>query len=178
MRGARTIGMLGMSLAVAGCSTHPTPRPASAGADCPIGVAVDHLGCVAPDRGLPLHIAMDDQMGGSFALQRAAIAVDDQMLFNRKDEQLFAAKQFPVFKGRALTGAHRIAVELVYRGQGHGVFSYLKGYRFKVRGSHEFEVDFWKKTHVKVIAYETGGPTAALEDRPTLRFEVSAEPQR
>ena len=44
-----------------------------------------------------------------------------------------SAQEFEIFNGRIVPGQHQIAVRLVYRGNGYGVFSYLEGYKFKVQ---------------------------------------------
>ena len=61
-------------------------------------------------------------------------------------------------------------MNLEYRGHGYGIFSYLKGYRFKVRSSHTYTAAEGKLIHLRVVAYEKGGPTTPLEDRPDVRY--------
>ena len=60
--------------------------------------------------------------------------------------------------------------KLEYRGHGYGIFSYLKGYRFKVSSSHTFTAAEGKATTLRVVGYEKGGPTAPLEERPAVRY--------
>jgi hypothetical protein len=50
------------------------------------------------------------------------------------------------------------------------VFSYLRGYRFEVRSSHSFTVTEGKAVSLKAIAYEKGGVTTPLEQRPAVRY--------
>ena len=45
---------------------------------------------------------------------------------------------------------------------GYGVFSYLKGYHFKVRSSHTFTAAEGKLTELTVNAYEKGNLTTAV----------------
>ena len=61
-------------------------------------------------------------------------------------------------------------MNLEYRGNGYGIFSYLKGYRFKVRSSYSFTAPEGRMVALRVIAYEKGGPTAPLEERPAIRY--------
>ena len=54
-----------------------------------------------------------------------------------------------------------------------GIFSYLRDYKFKVKSSY----NLWprKGLVLHVHAYEKGGPTTPLEERPAVRFETSIE---
>jgi len=59
---------------------------------------------------------------------------------------------------------------LQLRGNGYGVFSYLKGYKFKVPSSHSFTITEGKTLKLDVIAWEKGDVTTDLTDRPAIRF--------
>jgi hypothetical protein len=50
------------------------------------------------------------------------------------------------------------------------VFSYLRGYRFEVRSSHSFTAVEGKTINLQAIAYEKGGVTTPLEERPAIRY--------
>jgi hypothetical protein len=63
-------------------------------------------------------------------------------------------------------------VNLVYAGNGFGIFSYLKGYRFKIRSSYTFSAEEGKFTEIKVVGFERGGITTDLRERPTVRYDV------
>ncbi len=75
-----------------------------------------------------------NEMGGSFALESVAYALDGAPILTRSDKDGDLAKrhEFEIFNGRIVPGHHQIAVRLVYQGQGFGVFSYLEGYKFNV----------------------------------------------
>lgn len=72
-------------------------------------------------------------------------------------------------------GNHQVSVQLVYRGHGYGLFSYLEGYKFRVQSSSAFSVEPGKVTTVKVVGFEKGGMTAELEDRPAVRYDVDVQ---
>ena len=61
-------------------------------------------------------------------------------------------------------------IVLQLRGNGYGVFSYLKGYKFKVPSSHSFTITEGKTLKLDVIAWEKGDVTTDLTDRPAIRF--------
>ena len=81
-------------------------------------------------------------------------------------------EEFEIFNGRIVPGQHQIAVRLVYRGHGYGIFSYLEGYKFKVQSSYTFNAEGAKVTTVKIVGYERGGLTSDLKDRPAVRYDV------
>ena len=113
-----------------------------------------------------------NEMGSSFKLVRAVFALDGAPIFSRTDEsgELGDQEEIELFNGSIVPGEHTISVNLEYRGHGYGIFSYLKGYRFKVRSSHTFTAAEGKLIHLRVVAYEKGGPTTPLEDRPDVRY--------
>jgi len=130
-------------------------------------------------------IVHENKMSGSYQLVKAVYALDGAPIFNRADEEggLSEKTVFDVYNGSIVPGEHTLTVNLEYRGHGYGIFSYLKGYRFKVRSSYSFSAPEGKAVSVRVVAYEKGGPTAPLEERPAVRYQeqvgetgISAEP--
>ena len=115
-----------------------------------------------------------NDMGGSFALDSVAYALDGAPILTRtdKDGDLSKRPEFEIFNGRIVPGQHQVAVRLVYRGKGFGVFSYLEGYKFTVSSSYTFSAEPAKVTTVKVVGYEKGGLTTELKDRPAVRYDV------
>jgi hypothetical protein len=63
-----------------------------------------------------------------------------------------------------------LQVLLRLRGHGYGVFSYLRGYQFEVKQTHSFSVTEGKEVNLDVIAWEKGGVTTPLEQRPAVRY--------
>jgi hypothetical protein len=56
------------------------------------------------------------------------------------------------------------------QGNGYGVFSYLRGYKFEVRSSHSFTAVEGKTINLDAVSYEKGGVTTPLEERPAVRY--------
>ncbi len=113
-----------------------------------------------------------NDLGRSFRLTRAVFALDGSPIFSRTNDEggLDDEEEFELFNGAVVPGEHTLSVNLEYRGHGYGIFSYLKGYRFKVRSSHAFTAGEGKLIQLRVVAYEKGGPTTPLEDRPDVRY--------
>lgn len=117
-------------------------------------------------------IVHENKMSGSYRLVKAVYALDGAPILNKADEEggLSERQSFDVYNGSIVPGEHTLTVNLEYRGHGYGIFSYLKGYRFKVRSSYSFSAPEGKAVHLKVVAFEKGGPTAPLEERPAIRY--------
>jgi hypothetical protein len=117
-------------------------------------------------------IVHENKMGNSYKLVKVIYALDGAPIFNKADEEgsLGDSTEFDVYNGSIVPGEHTLTVKLEYRGNGYGIFSYLKGYRFKVSSSHTFQAPEGKATNLRVVGFEQGGPTAPLEDRPAIRY--------
>ena len=111
-------------------------------------------------------------MSEAFRLTKVLIVLDGAVLYNKTDETgaLSQQERIPVFNGSMPPGDHTVQVQVELRGHGYGVFSYLRGYNFKVEDSHSFTITEGKTIELKVIAYEKGGITTPLEQRPNIRF--------
>lgn len=115
-----------------------------------------------------------NEMSGLFRLQEAHYFLDGAPLKQMADVDgnLSNAQEVELFTGQIVPGNHQISVNLVYSGNGYGIFTYLRGYRFKIRSSYTFSAEEGKFTELKVVGFESGGITTDLKDRPTIRYDV------
>ena len=113
-----------------------------------------------------------NDMSSVFRLNRALFVLDGAVQYNKQDDSgaLAAQKEIPIFSGSVPPGDHTLQVLLQFQGHGYGVFSYLRGYRFEVKSSHSFTVTEGKTMELEAIAYEKGGVTTPVEQRPAVRF--------
>lgn len=120
-------------------------------------------------------IVFENTMSGAFRLTRAVFVLDGAVQYNKNDDTGALAEQtnIPIYRGSIPPGDHTLQVMLEFRGHGYGVFSYLRGYRFEVRSSHSFTVTEGKAIKLRAIAYEKGGVTTPLEQRPAVRYVES-----
>ncbi len=118
-----------------------------------------------------------NEMGSSFYLESIAYALDGAPIYTKvdMDGDLEKREEFEIFNGRIVPGNHQISVQLLYRGHGYGVFSYLEGYKFKVQSSYTFNAEAGKVNTIKVVGFEKGGLTAELKDRPAVRYDVDVQ---
>ena len=117
-------------------------------------------------------IRFQNDMSGAFRLTRALFVLDGAVQYNKQDDTgaLAGQKEIPIFKGSITPGDHTLQVLLRLRGHGYGVFSYLRGYQFEVKQTHSFSVTEGKEVNLDVIAWEKGGVTTPLEQRPAVRY--------
>ncbi len=117
-----------------------------------------------------------NEMGAQFVLESVAYALDGAPIYTKVDTggDLDKREEFEIFNGRIVPGNHQIAVRMVYRGHGYGIFSYLEGYKFKLQSNQTFNAEAGKVTTVKVVGYEKGGITADIKDKPAIRYDISS----
>ncbi len=116
-----------------------------------------------------------NEMGSSFRLVKAAYALDGVQIYSKSDDSgaLADMQDFDVYNGAIQPGSHTLSVALTYQGNGFGVFSYLKGYKFNVKSSHTFVAGDSKTTNITVVGYEKGNITTQLSDKPAVDFRVN-----
>ena len=114
-----------------------------------------------------------NEMGSSFRLMKAAFALDGVQIAAKSEGGLADMQEFDVYNGAIQPGSHTLSVSLQYQGNGFGVFSYLKGYKFNVKSSHTFVAGESKSTNITVVGYEKGNITTQLSDKPAIDFRVN-----
>jgi hypothetical protein len=122
--------------------------------------------------GARAEIRFKNEMSNAFRLTRALFVMDGAVQYNKEDDTgaLAAQPEIPIFSGTIPPGDHTLQVLVQLRGHGYGVFSYLRGYKFEVKSSHAFTVTEGKAIELEVIAWEKGGVTTPLEQRPAVRY--------
>jgi hypothetical protein len=114
-----------------------------------------------------------NEMGSSFYLESITYALDGAPIYTKADVEgdLDKREEFEIFNGRIVPGSHQLAVQMVFRGYGFGLFSYLQDYKFKTQSAYTIDAEPGKVITLKVISYEKGGFTAELKDRPAIKYE-------
>jgi hypothetical protein len=122
--------------------------------------------------GARAEIVFKNDLSGAFRLSRALFVLDGAVQYNKQDDSgaLAGQEEIPIFKGSITPGDHTLQVLVRLRGHGYGVFSYLRGYQFEVKSTHSFSVTEGKEVALDVIAWEKGGVTTPLEQRPAVRY--------
>jgi hypothetical protein len=119
-----------------------------------------------------------NEMSSAFQLTKALFVIDGQVQYNRADDggALADQKEIPIYSGSVPPGDHTIQVALTFQGNGYGVFSYLRGYKFEVKSSHAFTAVEGKTITITATSFEKGGVTTPLEQRPTIEWQEKLQP--
>lgn len=117
-------------------------------------------------------IRFRNALESSFRVTKALFVLDSAVQYNKTDQSGALAEQemIPIFNGSIPPGDHTLQVLINLQGHGYGVFSYLRGYKFEVRSSHSFTAVEGKTISLDAVAYEKGGVTTPLEERPAIRY--------
>lgn len=127
-------------------------------------------GVIAGSRAVITH---RNEMGSMYTPIRYVYSLDGTEIFSRSDDsgKLGGQKEIEVFNGSISPGNHTLSVTMVYQGNGYGLFSYLKGYKFTAKSSHTFSATEGKQLQLKVVGFEKGNPvTTDPKDRPAVDF--------
>jgi hypothetical protein len=117
-------------------------------------------------------IKFQNELSSAFRVTRVLVVLDGAVQYNKTDQSGALADQaeIPIFNGSVPPGDHTLQVLVNLQGNGYGVFSYLRGYRFEVRSSHSFTAVEGKTVNIDAVSYEKGGVTTPLEERPAVRY--------
>ncbi len=118
-----------------------------------------------------------NEMSSAFRLTKALFVIDGTVQYNRADDTgaLADQKEIPIFSGSIPPGDHTVQVLLNFQGNGYGVFTYLRGYKFEVKSSHSFTSVEGKTLTLTATALEKGGVTTALEQRPAIEWHEKVQ---
>lgn len=117
-------------------------------------------------------VVFQNEMSSAFRLKRIVALYDGAPLATKTDDkdQIGDQKEIPLYQELVQPGDHTLQVLLEYQGNGYGIFSYLKGYKFEVKSTHSFTAIEGKTVTIRILGYEQGGPTTPLEERPAIRY--------
>jgi hypothetical protein len=114
-----------------------------------------------------------NEIGSMYTPVSYVYSLDGNEVFAKIDEsgKLADQKEFEIFNGTLAPGNHTMSVRMVYVGNGYGVFSYLKGYRFNVNSSRTFTAAEGKQFQLKVVGHEKGNiMTTDMKDRLDVAY--------
>ncbi|MBI4814732.1 MAG: dihydrolipoamide acetyltransferase [Deltaproteobacteria bacterium] len=125
--------------------------------------------------GSKARIVHNNEMGSGFRLERALYVLDGAPIFDKtasEGQEIVIDPTAALYDAPVAPGNHLLSVQLLFRGTGYGVFSYLEGYEFDIKSSYAFTAEEGKATTVHVVPFEKGGLTTELTDRPAIRYDV------
>lgn len=117
-----------------------------------------------------------NKLGGGYSMESAQYFLDGKSLFSKVDPggTLDSIREIKVAETSVPPGSHSLQVNLVLRGKGFKIFSYLRSYQFKVTSSYVFTLEEGKIASIRVIADSKGGLRNFVE-RPTIQYDERSE---
>jgi hypothetical protein len=126
--------------------------------------------------GARLNLWHVNQMGGAYRIEAVQYFLNGKNVFSKADPSgtLHETKEMKVHEQALPPGKHNVQVQLVLRGQGYGIFSYLQDYQFRVQSSYGFAIEDGTRTNLRAVAVSKGF-LKSFESRPDVRFEPRVE---
>ncbi len=126
--------------------------------------------------GSKLVVVHENAMGKEYKLVQVLYALDRQPKFNRLDHsgELDGIKRSVVVDEQIVPGSHILLTQMVFKGNGWGVFRYMDGYTFTLESSYAFTAEEGKAHEILVRAHEGGTFFTPLEQRPTISYRLTS----
>ncbi|MDA3863795.1 MAG: hypothetical protein PF689_08015 [Deltaproteobacteria bacterium] len=129
--------------------------------------------------GSKLEIVHHNKMGGVFRMVRLRYFLDGKLIQslsadNSKDKALLSRKKIKILTDHVSSGNKRVRVFITYKGNGYGIFQYVKNWKWEVHNTYTFAVEPGKMHLLEVIGKEKGGMTTPLNDRPVIKFKLKS----
>ncbi|MEN0062927.1 MAG: dihydrolipoamide acetyltransferase [Myxococcota bacterium] len=113
-----------------------------------------------------------NDLGGGYGLESVQYFIDGKNVFTRidPDGSLDEIQELKFHEQPLAAGPHTLQVNLVLRGRGFRIFSYLESFQFKVQSSYQFTIEEGKVSLIRVVVDSRGG-FRNFEERPTVRYD-------
>ena len=117
-----------------------------------------------------------NELAKTYSMESVQYFMDGKNIYTKVDPggELAGVKEMKVHEQRVPSGTHNLQVKMVLRGNGYGVFSYLRTYQFNVQSSYSLKVDDGQMAVVRVIA-DSKGSMKSFVERPSVRYEVRSD---
>ncbi len=124
-----------------------------------------------------VNISHVNEMGVRYKIVSLAYSLDGERIYNYLSEERVGKEQVfnretQVYKGPMVPGSHELVVDVVYKGNDTGVFSYINDYKIPVQTKRSFKVDKGQKVTIQVVGFEKGWALTDFKDRPDFRFKI------
>jgi hypothetical protein len=116
-------------------------------------------------------IDLTNDFSNAFVVAGVSVWVDDQLVYQRS-EDAGSMHRMHAFRGKVAPGEHTVRVTMRLAGSGPGL-PYMRGYRFDVSDRRIFVATEGHDAEVTVRAFERGGVTTPLAERPALAWRES-----
>jgi hypothetical protein len=128
-------------------------------------------GSSAGSRGSVFHV---NKLGRGYTIESVAYYMDGQGKYSKVDPSgaLDEQREIKIFDGPIPPGNHNLTVHLKLKGNGFGIFSYVKDYVFNVQATTAFVAEDGKSCRVEAVVNERSGIGRSFTERPYVKFET------
>jgi hypothetical protein len=128
-------------------------------------------GSSSGSRGSIYHV---NKLGRGYTIESIAYYLDGQGKYSKVDPSgsLHKEREIKIFDGPVPPGNHNLTVHLKLKGNGYGIFSYVKDYVFNVQATTAFVAEDGKSCKVRAVVNERSGIGRSFTERPYVKFET------
>jgi len=119
----------------------------------------------------------DNRLSAGYRLESVTYQLDGQTKFAKVDPSngLTDNRKFKIQEGALPPGRHTVAVDMVVRPTGYGIFKYAQGYSIGVKGSYAFDIELGQACTVVSALSDRGNVANSFEERAHIDFEWKCE---
>ncbi len=122
--------------------------------------------------GTKLKLVFTNGMGGTFVPVKVVVKLDGYPIYQASNvKKLANADKMEIFAASILPENHRLDVDLIVRGKGYGIFTYMESVKLEVSATYYFSAPRGKTLTINIIPADKGS-IYQLKDRPTIKFEI------
>jgi hypothetical protein len=123
-----------------------------------------------------LNIKHINEMSSRYSIYSIAYTIDQDRVYTYYIEDNLGkqavGRETTVYKGALVPGPHELNVEVVYRGNDSGVFSYINDFKIPVNLKKTIELKKNQNLDVEVVGYEKGWALTDFKERPDLKIKI------
>lgn len=123
-----------------------------------------------------LLITFQNDLGKRYLVDSVTYKLNGEIIYQYVNEERAAASleknmMQKQFETKVVPGPYNFEVQVIYRGNDSGVFSYVKDYR--ISREEAMAIDVKKANQITVSAFESGGVFEDFKDRPQLKVSLN-----
>jgi len=119
-----------------------------------------------------------NEMSARYKVYSLAYTIDTDRVYTYYLEDNLGKMAFPreqqVFKGPLIPGTHELTVDVVYKGNDSGIFSYINEYKIPTQMKKTFKIDKGKNLDIQVVGLEKGWALTDFKDRPDIKVKFNS----
>lgn len=126
-----------------------------------------------------LFVEFKNTMGSRYAIDSVTYKIDGDTVYSfllNDVQDLPIEQRVPKnFDTKLVTGSHLFEVQVIYKGNDSGIFSYLRDYSVTKEEKLNINIDTSDSTKIEVTSYEKGWVFTDFKERPQLKVEASSQ---